>query len=292
MLLLSQLEQTFYERLSMLKSEVFNICKKDEVVYIEMPILKNTGLVKHCFTTRHGGVSQGIYKSMNLGFNRGDLEDNVRENYRLICDAIGINPSDLVFSNQIHEDTITIVGKEDRGKGFNKESDLIGVDGLITNERNVALVTSYADCVPLYFIDPKNKVIALTHAGWRGTVKKIGPKTVQLMNKYFGSNPSEIIVAIGPSIGICCFEVSEDVIKEVEKIFNHVIIDKIVKKYNENKYKVDLWTANEILLLESGILPRNIEKTDICTMCNKEDLFSHRGTNGKRGNMVAIMALK
>lgn len=276
----------------MLKSKVLNICEKDNILYIQMPILNNTGLVDHCFSTKYGGVSSGIFESMNLGFNRGDIESNVRENYRLLCNVIGISTDDLVFSNQIHEDKIVIVGAEDRGKGFNKNSDIIGVDGLITNEKGVALVTSYADCVPLYFLDTINQVIALSHAGWKGTVKKIGAKTIQMMNEHFGSKPEDILVAIGPSIGVCCFEVSEDVKIEVEKMFNRDIIDKIVKKHDNNKFMIDLWSANEHVLLEVGILPKNIEKTDICTMCHKEHLFSHRGTNGKRGNMVAIMALK
>ncbi|PKM50748.1 MAG: peptidoglycan editing factor PgeF [Firmicutes bacterium HGW-Firmicutes-7] len=276
----------------MLSSEYFSIQQKDKIVYIQMPILSATGLVNHCFSTRLGGVSSGSFESMNLGFDRGDKEENVRENYRLICDAIDINTDDLVFSSQVHEDKIVIVEKSDRGKGFTKENDLVGVDGLITNEKNVALVTSYADCVPLFFLDPVNKVIALTHAGWRGTVKKIGAKTVQMMGAHFGSKPEELLIAIGPSIGACCFEVSEDVKIEVEKMFNHDIIDKIVKKHQKNKYMVDLWTANEEVLLEVGIKKEHIQKTDICTMCHKEVLFSHRGTDGKRGSMVAIMALK
>ncbi|PKM96094.1 MAG: peptidoglycan editing factor PgeF [Firmicutes bacterium HGW-Firmicutes-1] len=276
----------------MLTSEVFDICQKDKVVYIQMPIFSATGLVKHCFSTRLGGKSSGIFESMNLGFHRGDQEENVRENYQILCDTIGIHTSDLVFSSQIHEDKIAIVDRKDRGKGFERENDLLGVDGLITNEKDVALVTSFADCVPLYFLDPIKQVIALTHAGWRGTVKKIGAKTVHLMEEHFGSKSEDILTVIGPSIGVCCFEVSEDVKIEVEKMFNRDIIDKIVKKHHENKYMIDLWSANEEVLLEAGIKKQNIQKTDICTMCNKDVLFSHRGTDGKRGNMVAIMALK
>lgn len=276
----------------MLESKVFNICENDKIVYVQMPILSSTGLVNHCFSTKHGGVSSGIYESMNLGFNRGDLEKNVRDNYNLLCSVIGIDTDDLVFSNQIHEDKIIIVNVGDRGKGLTKESNIIGVDGLITGDKGVALVTSYADCVPLYFLDPVRQVIGLSHAGWRGTVKKIGAKTIDMMKERFGSRPEDILAAIGPSIGVCCFEVSEDVKIEVEKMFNRDIIDKIVIPRGNKKYMIDLWQANEYVLLEAGILKNHIEKTDICTMCNKNDLFSHRATDGKRGNMVAIMALK
>lgn len=276
----------------MLSSKVFKICQNNDVIYLQIPMFNETNLVKHGFSTRHGGKSDGIYKSMNLGFNRGDAEENVRENYRILCETLRIDTEDLVLSDQIHEDKILVINQKDRGKGYNKDSDIIGVDGLITNEKDVALVTSYADCVPLFFLDPVEKVIALSHSGWRGTVKKIGGKTIRMMSEHFGSKPENILAAIGPSIGACCYEVSEDVKIEVEKMFNHDIIDKIVKKQGKNKYMIDLWEANSAVLLEAGILKEHLQKTDICTMCHKDDLFSHRGSEGKRGNMVAIMALK
>lgn len=276
----------------MLNSNVYYIVNKDELSYLKFPSFEETGLVKHCFSTRLGGVSSGIFKSMNLGFNRGDTDKNVRQNFQILCDAIDINVNDLVFTDQIHEDKIVIIGSEDKGKGFNKKSDLVGVDGLITNEKNVALVTFYADCVPLYFLDPVHKVIGLAHAGWRGTVKKIGKKLIEKMVAYFDTNPKELIAGIGPSIGECCFEVSEDVKISIENAYNHDIIDKIVKSKGNGKYLINLWEANAASMVEGGMEYCNITIGDICTMCNKEDMFSHRGTGGKRGNMVAILALK
>lgn len=276
----------------MLNSNIYNVLNKGELIYLKFPSFEETGLVKHCFSTRLGGVSSGIFKSMNLGFNRGDSDDNVRKNFRILCNAIDVDVDDLVFSDQIHEDKIAIVGMNDRGKGFSKKSDLLGVDGLITTEKNVALVTFYADCVPLYFLDPIHKVIGLAHAGWRGTVKKIGKKMVEKMIYHYNTNPKDMIAGIGPSIGGCCFEVSEDVKNAFSNVYNHDIIDEIVKNKGNDKYLINLWVANAVSMVEGGMDFNKITVGDICTMCNAEDMFSHRKTEGKRGNMAAIMALK
>lgn len=276
----------------MLNSKVSKIDKQGELITIQMPILEKTGLVNHCFSTRHGGVSEGIYTSMNLGFHRGDDENNVRMNFERLCEKIGISPYDMVFSDQVHKINIEVVTQKDRGKGFHKERDLSSVDGLITKDPNVALVTFYADCVPLYFLDPTNKVIGLAHAGWKGTAKKIGLKMVERFINEFGTNPKELLIAIGPSIGPCCFEVKEDVKIQFENSFSHDIIEKLIRKEEDNKFFIDLWKANEEIFLELGIPKENIQTNDICTMCNKEDLFSHRGSEGKRGSMVAILSLK
>jgi YfiH family protein len=229
---------------------------------------------------------------MNLGFNRGDTDDNVRNNFRILCSSIDVEYRDLVFSDQIHEDIVIGVTDKDKGKGIIRESDIIGVDGIITNKPKVPLVTFYADCVPIYFLDPVKKVIALSHAGWRGTVKKIGAKTVEKMVNEYDCNVEDILVAIAPSIGPCCFEVEEDVTTHFEQIFNDEQLKKIVDNTGLNKYMIDLWTANKLILLDVGIEESNITVTDICTKCNKETFFSHRGSNGKRGSLAAIMELR
>ncbi len=267
----------------MISSNIFEVKNKDGVIFLQFPAFNKTELVKHGFSTKVGGISTGIFNSMNLSYNRGDNKDNVDINFQRFCKAIGVNRESLFFSDQIHEDKIHIV------KELGEE--ISGIDSLITDNLDVTLVTSFADCVPLFFLDPVKRVIALAHAGWRGTVKNIAGKTVEAMKREFACDEKNILAGIGPSIGACCFEVSEDVKLEVEKLFHRDIIDKIVKK-NNDKYIVDLWQANKELLLRAGLLSQNIEVTDLCTMCNKDVLFSHRGTNGKRGNMVAMMALK
>ncbi|MCT4544191.1 MAG: peptidoglycan editing factor PgeF [Vallitalea sp.] len=275
-----------------MKSKVFHINKINDLEYITIPAFENEGITNHCFSTRLGGVSKGIYESMNLGFGRGDLDENVKKNFEILCSSIDINYKDLVFSDQIHKDIIKIVTSKDKGKGILKESDIIGVDALITNESKVPLVTFYADCVPIFFLDPVKKVIALSHAGWRGTVKKIGAKTVNKMVSEFHSDANDILVAIAPSIGPCCFEVEEEVVLEFKNVFNIDDQNKIINKKSEKKYNIDLWAANKLILLDAGINEKNITITDICTKCNKKELFSHRGSNGKRGSLAAIMELK
>lgn len=276
----------------MLTSRKFEVCKKGDLIYFQIPAFTETGLVDHLFSTRLGGVSSGIFESMNCGFNRGDTDENVKKNFQILCGAIDVDVKNLVFTDQVHEDLVAVVDEKDLGKGFSRESNLTFIDGFITNKKHVALVTFYADCVPLYFLDPVNKAIGLSHAGWRGTVKKIGAKTIAKMQKEFGSKPEDLIGAIGPSIGGCCFEVSEDVKNEVEKSFGRDIIDKIVKEHGPSKYLINLWAANEAVMIEAGMKKENITQTDVCTMCHKSDMFSHRGSEGKRGSMVAIMQLK
>ena len=184
--------------------------------YLEYPLLRETGIVRHGFSTRLGGVSEGFYASLNLSFDRGDREECVRENFRRIGEALGVRCEDMVLSRQTHTTNVRIVTEADRGKGITRERDYTDVDGLVTNVPGICLVTSYADCVPLYFVDPVKKVIGLSHSGWRGTVGKIGKKTILLMQEKYGSDPADILAAAGPSVCMDCYEVSEDVIERVK----------------------------------------------------------------------------
>lgn len=275
----------------MLKSNNLNIVNKEDIVYITFPKLEATGKVRHAFSTRHGGVSEDHCKSMNLSFSseRGDTFENVFENYRRICNAIGTTTDNLVLSKQTHTNNVKTVTKEHCLTGVTKPS-FTDVDGLITNQSGVALVTQYADCTPLLFCDPQKGVIATSHAGWRGTVKLIGKVTVEKMVREFGCEPKNIIAAIGPCIGQCCYEVDDPVYNEFKKIpflnLNEIFIPK-----DNGRYMLNLVEANRQILINSGILPSNIDLSDICTCCNSEDLFSHRASKGKRGNLAAIIEL-
>ncbi len=266
--------------------------KDGEVEYLEFPSLKETGLVNHLFSTRIGGVSQGIYSSMNLSYIRGDEQKAVDENFRRIAAVFGKESKDIVCSDQTHTTNIRLVTAEDKGKGVIREKDYHDVDGLITNVPGIILATFYADCVPLYFVDTENKAIGLSHSGWRGTVEKMGACTLKAMGNEFGSRPEKIKAAIGPSICQDCYEVSEDVAKQFEKAFPKQADFILQKGKEEGKYQLDLWQANKIVLLDAGILPQNIEVTDICTCCNSEYLFSHRASKGKRGNLGAFLELR
>lgn len=263
-----------------------------EVPYLEYPMLRDTGIVKHGFSTCLGGVSGGYYKSLNLSFDRGDDPEAVRENFRRIGEAIGVQVEDMVMSKQTHTTNVRVVTEEDRGKGIVRDRDYTDIDGLITNVRGICLVTSYADCVPLYFVDPVRKAIGLSHSGWRGTVGKIGKKTVELMTESFGSDPADILACVGPSICSDCYEVSQDVIDKVKEVFDEALWESLFYEKGNGKYQLDLWKTNEEVFQEAGILPEHIAVTNVCTRCNSRILYSHRVQGDKRGNLCAFLALK
>lgn len=195
------------------------LIEKDKVPYLEFEALKKQSWLTHAFSTRLGGVSSGCFASMNLGFGRGEEDKIVAENYKRLGDAVGFDWKKVVLSHQTHTTNVRLVTEKDAGKGTVRERDYTDVDGLITNEPGLPLVTFYADCVPLYFADPKNKAIGLSHSGWRGTVGRMGEKTLKAMNEAFGTQPQDVIAAIGPSICGDCFEVGPEVVEEFAKKF-------------------------------------------------------------------------
>lgn len=263
-----------------------------ETPYLKYPMLENTGIVRHGFSTRLGGVSQGCYASLNLSFDRGDREEAVRENFRRIGEAMGVRCEDMVLSRQTHTTNVRVVTEDDRGKGIVRERDYTDVDGLVTNVPGICLVTSYADCVPLYFVDPVKRVIGLSHSGWRGTVGKIGKKTVEVMKDTFGSDPGDILAAVGPSVCMDCYEVSEDVIERVKEAFSEHLWEQLFYRKPDGRYQLDLWKANELIFREAGISEEHIAVTNVCTHCNSDILYSHRAAGDKRGNLCAFLALK
>lgn len=262
--------------------------------YLTFPILSGLGCVRHLFTTRKGGVSKGIFSSMNLSFTRGDDEADVMENYRRVAKALDMPLSAFVCSDQTHTTNIRIVTKEDAGKGVTRQKDYTDIDGLITNERGLVLSTFYADCIPLYFVDPVKKAIGLSHSGWRGTVEKMGKKTVEKMKEVYGCDSKDIYGVVGPGICKQCYEVSQDVAEAFWQSFGHNsdIPKEILEKKEDGKYRLDLWRANYRIMLEAGILREHIQVTDVCTCHNPDYLFSHRATNGKRGNLAAFLCLE
>lgn len=262
-----------------------------EVPYLRYPLLSDTGIVKHGFSTRLGGVSEGCYASMNLSFTRGDREEDVRENFRRIADAIGVRCEDMVFSQQTHTSNVRVVTEADRGMGITRPLAWQDVDGLVTDVPGICLVTFYADCVPLFFVDPVKKVIGLSHSGWRGTVAKIGKETIRKMREVYGCDPGDILAAVGPSICQDCYEVSEEVIRQFQEHFSEKDRASLFYKKENGKYQLDLWRANELIFLESGIKTEHIAVTNICTHCNSDVLYSHRTMGDQRGNLAAFLAL-
>ena len=255
------------------------------VLYLSYPIFEESGLVRHAFSTRIGGVSEGIFSSMNLSFSRGDSDECVKENFRRISVAIGVDEESLVKSVQTHTTNVHQVTKQ------NRKDELMDIDGLITNEPGICLVTSYADCVPLFFLDPVHKAIGLSHSGWRGTVGKMGKVTLERMREAYGTRAEDVLAAVGPSICQDCYEVSEDVIDKFKEAFEQKYWDSLFYQKENGKYQLNLWKANEIILLEAGVQKENLAITNVCTNCNPEILFSHRASKGQRGGMAAFMAL-
>lgn len=259
--------------------------------YLYYPLLEKTGMVKHCFTTRMGGVSKGIFESLNLSFTRGDERAAVEENFRRVSWALGIEYKNFVFTDQTHTTNVRRVGREDAGKGLIRERGYTDVDGLITDEPGLILSTFYADCVPLYFVDTKHRAIGLSHSGWRGTVGRMGEATLRAMQREFQTEPKDVVCAIGPSICQNCYEIREDVAMEFQKEFPQYINEILLEK-GQGKYQLDLWRTNEIVLLEAGIMQEHLSVTNICTCCNEKLLFSHRASQGRRGNLGAFLCIK
>ena len=274
----------------MQKINQMNYHEKNGVGWLTFPALEQYPGLLHAFSTREGGVSTGEFRSMNLGFRRGDPDENVLENYRRFCAAVGFPPQKLVASSQDHHTFLRRVTSKEAGIGIEKPRDMESVDGLCTNDPGVTLVTYYADCVPLYFYDPEHRAAALAHAGWRGTAAKIGEKMARKMAAEFGSRPQELIAAIGPSIGPCCYEVDEPVaaqflsMKELEP-------DGFVTGKGGGKYMLDLWECNRRILLAAGLLPEHISVGGVCTKCHSELLYSHRVMGAKRGSLAAMICL-
>lgn len=251
---------------------------------------KDDATMGHCFTTRLGGVSTGDLESLNLGFNHGDRHENVLENYRRVGAVLGTKTDCMVISKQIHETHILEVTEEDCGNGIVYPNKWDSVDGIYTNKCNITLVTHYADCVPLFFYAPQYHMIGMAHAGWRGTVSEIGSEMVHKWHKEHGIPYDAIEVAIGPSIGPCCFEVHHDVADVFISKFKDAPF--ITKSEVPGKYHINLWDCNKHILINSGIKEENIYRADICTCCHSDLFFSHRKTQGKRGTLGAFMVLR
>lgn len=267
------------------------INKAGEVIYITLKKFNQPG-IKYGFSTRIGGVSKGYFSSLNFKFDENDSDENVRENYIRFANAVGVDYNRLVFTRQTHTTNIKHVDERDVGKGLAIPRDYNNIDGLVTNKPNIPLVVFFADCVPILFFDNRKKVIGVAHSGWRGTVNKISSNMIKIMCTDYGCNIEDISVAIGPSICKDCYEVSEDVAKCFKEAFSERDVESFLRDDHNGKFHLDLWKANECILINEGILSENINITDMCTCCNKDFLFSHRATNGKRGVLGAVIMLE
>ncbi|WP_243348038.1 peptidoglycan editing factor PgeF [Parabacteroides sp. FAFU027] len=248
---------------------------------------KYTGLT-HFVTTRHGGVSTGNYDSFSLGLFSGDNPDSVAQNRTILCNAIGISSDKLFIPYQTHSDLIGVIDGDFISQNENQQVQLLnGVDALITDQTDICIGVTTADCVPVLIYDPVKKVAGLAHAGWRGTVARIAGKTVRKMNVKFGCNPKDLVAAIGPSIGPDAFEVGADVADEFRRNgFAQTILS------SNHKQHIDLWKANQQDLLEAGLQPHQIEIAGICTFTEHERFFSARRLGVKSGRLVTGIIIR
>ncbi len=258
--------------------------KIENRVYLKSSLLEQGGGVRHAFTTRLGGVSHGKIEGFNLGFRVDDDLGSVMENYRLLSLDIGTEPERMVLSKQTHTDNIRVADEADAGKGITRRSDIEDTDGLITVASKIALVVFSADCVPILMYDPRAGAVAAVHAGWRGSVKGIAEKAVRIMCGRFGSRAEDIRVAIGPSIGPCCFEFGQ----EAAEIFG----GKYCTAGLNGKQMVDIWSYNRDRLTEVGVLADNIDISGICTACNCDKFYSYRRHKEGTGRLGAIIMLE
>lgn len=312
-----------------IREKQIELADKTVLPLLYFPLLEQENWLGHCFTTRLGGVSEGIFSSMNLSFTRGDKREAVEENFRRVAEALGAAREKFVLSDQTHTTNVRKVTAADAGNGLTREKSFFDTDGFITDVPGLVLSTFYADCVPLYFADPVHRAIGLSHSGWRGTVGRIGKVTIEAMKREYGTDPKDLLCAIGPSICRDCYEVSEDVAEEfkrefaelvpahgivsVEAVPAHGIVSteavpahgivgteavpapawrQLLTEKGGGKYQLDLWRANELILTEAGVKPEHIAVTNICTCCNSAYLFSHRASRGKRGNLGAFLMIK
>lgn len=302
------------------------ILEHDHVKYVCCNPLDEAGILRHGFSTRIGGVSSGVYKSLNLSFTQGDDPVAVTENMRRISACFGFTPQNIIRAKQTHTTNIRKVTLENSGSGVVRESDFQDVDGLITNEPGIMLNTLHADCTPIFLLDPVKRAIGLVHAGWKGTTGRIAFEAIKNMEEEFGSRAQDIMAYIGPCICRNCYEIGMDVALEVIESFsggevresfrtprgrNQIIAtDRVFAGHNpilipktpqssgksdpwlEEKFFLDLKAANMRILLDSGLKAKNIFVSDLCTYELDELFYSHRRMGKKRGLMGAFIALQ
>lgn len=250
------------------------------------------------FTSRHGGVSEAPYSALNCGLHVLDNPEHVIRNREMLAEAVGQPFDAFTYAEQVHGNEVTVVSLQEKGIGrTSRESAIQAKDGFITKEKGIVLCAQFADCVPLFFYDPVQHVVGLSHAGWKGTVLNISMATISLMTHTFGSQPKDIRAAIGPSIGVCCYELDDTVATRVYAVLEEMSAAPdeqltVISGKENGKYMLNLQELNRKLLVQAGIMSSHIEVTQLCTSCRSDDFFSHRKEGGSTGRMVAWIGLR
>ncbi|MBI2251463.1 MAG: peptidoglycan editing factor PgeF [Armatimonadetes bacterium] len=255
--------------------------KKNNLIYFSFPHFPSD--IINIFTSRIGGISPPPYDSLNLGETTLDLKTNILENKKRLEKILNLNLTDFLKLN--HSGKVVILNKNPKGK--------ISADALITNKSGIALTIYYADCVPIFIFDRARKCIALIHAGWRGSFKKITEKTLKKMKKYFKTNPEDCLAGIASSIGPCCFSVKKDIAEKFLKIFpswQDILVE--IPNELDRKWSINLWELNLRQLIKSGVKEKNIISSGLCTSCNDLYFYSYRRDKRNTGRMASIFTFK
>lgn len=269
----------------MIESEKWWFEEKNDFKFIKFSHFEKYSNFVYFITTRHSGKSSGQLNSFNLGFQEYDNPENVIANRKSLAEYHNIPFESLIFLRQTHSNNIKIVDSSDKAKGLLSKADAIqDTDGYILSKSSICPVVMTADCVPIILFDPVKKIAGVFHAGWRGTLKLIAQKGLKIMKEDYNSDPLNILVSIGPSIGPCCYEIGNEVVDEVKKIFPDNFNELLIKKKN-NKTHLDLWATNKLQLLQEGVNEKNIIICNECTYHNPETFFSYRYAKGITGRM-------
>jgi len=264
---------------------MFRFKQRGAIQYLEAEGISALDLVTHAFCTRLGGVSEGHFSSLNTGFRVADREENVRRNLSLIADSFSIPASRLVLMDQVHGDRVCILDGDGPSPGS-----FPACDGLITDRPGVAIGIKTADCVPLLFVDPVRRVIGVAHAGWRGTALRIATRVIDLFEQRYASRAENIVIAVGPAIGVCCYQVDTPVYAAFSA---RPGADRFLHPCRENgRWMLDLALANRIALIERGAPAGNIFSDGHCTACRSDLFFSHRESLGMTGRQLNFIMIK
>jgi len=265
--------------------------EKQGVKYFIVEEFQETGLLDYVFTTRIGGLSKGGFAELNLGLHVADKKEIVIKNREIAADLINSKLKYMVAGEQVHGTQISEVTNDDLTKGARDyKTALTKTDALMTDVSDILLSSYYADCTPLSFLDPVNKVVALAHAGWKGSLAEIAKKMVDRLKAVYDTKPKELLVAIGPSIGQCCYQVGVEVVGPFKQKFDYA--DSLLQQGETGKYLLDLKKANYIQLKNVGLKSENIIISNLCTFCNQELFFSYRRDGSKTGRMASLIKLK
>jgi YfiH family protein len=248
------------------------------IVYYQFDALTESG-VKHGIFTRLGGLSAPPYASLNVGHTVGDENERVDANQRLIFATLGLKEADVVTAHQVHGNRVAPVGAGDGGRV------IPATDGLITRSPGQALLMRFADCLPLLLYDRRTGAVGLAHAGWRGTMRNVAGETVRAMKDKLGCNPADLVAGLGPAIGVCCYQVGQDVVDAARETFSGSNV--FLQMHADGSFHFDLAGANAWQLRQAGVC--HVEFSSLCTACRTDEFFSHRAEQGRTGRFAVLL---